>query len=325
MIEILLDKKQGTIWDLGEVVTNITWSTKRAGGPASLEFTLVNSGIYQIRSFTIDPGDIIRMRKGDQNVFSGFVFAIRENQEREIRIKAYDQVRYLLNKDTYVFKNATTGDVIRQIASDFHLQVGQIDDTGYPIPTMVEDGQTLLDIIEKANILTLINTNRHYVFFDDFGQLSLRLIDDFLADVYIGDGSLLTGFDYERDIDKDTYNLVKLYRDNQESGRREVFIAKDSASIANWGLLQLYQSVDEQKNIAQINELLSQLMTLRNRERKSLKLTAIGDVRIRAGTYVPLVIEALGINQPMLVEEATHTFSGGEHTMSLTLKVIERR
>ncbi|SDJ76246.1 XkdQ/YqbQ family protein [Paenibacillus naphthalenovorans] len=322
MLEILLDNKDGNVWDLSEIVTDVTWTTTRVGRPASVDFTLIDSGIYQDRAFAINNGDIVRFRMGDVNAFYGYVFSIKTNQDAEISIKAYDQVRYLLNKDTYVIKNVTTGDVIRKIAADFNLKVGRIDDTGYRIPSMVEDGQTLLDDIEKANTLTMSATGRFFVFFDDFGELSLRDVTSFQAGFYIGDGSLMTGYDYGRDIDQDTYNKIKLYRDNKDTKKREVYIAQDSAYIARWGLLQLYESVDEEKNAAQINEMLTQLMQLKNREQKSLKIDAIGDIRVRAGMYVPIIIESLGINQPMMVDEVTHRFDGADHTMSLTLKVI---
>jgi hypothetical protein len=132
----------------------------------------------------------------------------------------------------------------------------------------------------------------------------------------------MTGFEYGRDIDQDTYNRIKLYRDNKETGKRELYVAQDSANIARWGVLQLYESVDEGLNAAQINELLTQLAKLKNREQKSLKIEAIGDIRVRAGMYVPIVIESLGINQPMMVDEVKHKFDGEDHTMDLTLKVI---
>lgn len=322
MLEIMLDNKNGNVWDLSEIAKDLTWTTTRVGRPASVDFTLIGSGIYQDRSFSVNNGDIVRVRMNQTNVFYGYVFSVKVNQDAEISVKAYDQVRYLLNKDTYVFKNATTGDVIRRIAGDFNLKVGRIDDTGYRIPSMVEDGQTLLDIIEKANTLTMSATGRFFVFFDDFGSLSYRDVTNFQAGFYVGDGSLMTGFEYGRDIDQDTYNRIKLYRDNKETGKRELYVAQDSANIARWGVLQLYESVDEGLNAAQINELLTQLAKLKNREQKSLKIEAIGDIRVRAGMYVPIVIESLGINQPMMVDEVKHKFDGEDHTMDLTLKVI---
>jgi hypothetical protein len=322
VLEIILDNKSGSMWDISSITSGLSWSTTRTGRPASIDFSIILNAIYQDSAFSIHNGDIVRVRKDGVNMFYGYVFSIQNNQDGEVSVKAYDQVRYLLSKATYEFKGKTAAEIIKQLATDFQLTTGRLDNPSYAIPAMSEDGQTLLDIIEKSVTLTLINTQRHYVFFDDFGELSLRLVDDFLMDFYIGDGSLLTGYSYGVDIDSDTYNRIKLYQDNKDTGRREEYGVEDSANIARWGLLQLYQSVDEKKNAAQINEMLAQLAQLKNRESRSLQLDAIGDIRIRAGVYVPVVIQSLGINQPMLVDEAKHSFNGDDHTMTLNLKVI---
>ncbi|MBB6632755.1 XkdQ/YqbQ family protein [Cohnella thailandensis] len=321
MLEVVVVNKNGRVWDVSTISGKLSWTTTRVGKPASIEFTMISSGVYQDPSFSIANGDVVRVRMNEVNVFYGYVFKLKQNQDGEISVTAYDQIRYLLNKDTYVFKDVETGDVIKQIAADFKLKVGTIDSTGYRIPSLVRDGQTLIDIIEEANTKTISNAGQFFVFFDDFGALSLRRVSQFLAGFYVGDGSLLTGFDYAEDIDSDTYNQIKLYKDNKETGKREIYQAQDSVNIAKWGVLQLYQSVDENMNAAQINQMLTQLASLKNREQRSLKLEAIGDISVRAGMYLPIMIQALGINQPMLVDEVKHSFDG-EHTMSITLKVI---
>ena len=322
MITIQLDNKDGNMWNLSEIVSGLSWSTTRTGRPASIEFSLLKNGFYQSDSFVIRNGDIVRVHKNGKGIFYGYVFSIGHNPDGEISVKAYDQVRYLLSKAYYIFKGQTATEIITQLAADFKLNTGKLDDSEIKIESMVEDGQTLLDIIEKAITLTLVSTQRYYVFFDDYGGLSLRLVDNTLTDFYIGDGSLMTGYDYSADIDSDTYNRIILYKENKETKRRKAHMVEDSANIAKWGVLQLYQSVDEKKNEAQIKDMLDQLAQLKNRESKSLKVDAIGDIRVRAGVYVPVVIDALGLNLPMLVDEAKHSFEGDDHTMSLTLKVI---
>lgn len=322
MITIQLDNKDGNMWDLSEIVSSLSWSTTRTGRPASIEFSLLRNGFYQSDSFAIRNGDIVRVYKDGKGIFYGYIFSIGHNPDGEISVKAYDQVRYLLSKAYYIFKGQTATEIITQLAADFKLNTGKLDDSEFKIESMVEDGQTLLDIIEKAITLTLISTQRYYVFFDDYGGLSLRLVDNLKTDFYIGDGSLMTGYDYSADIDSDTYNRIILYKENKETKRRKAHMVEDSANIAKWGVLQLYQSVDEKKNEAQIKDMLDQLAQLKNRESKSLKVDAIGDIRVRAGVYVPVVIDALGLNLPMLVDEAKHSFEGDDHTMSLTLKVI---
>jgi hypothetical protein len=322
LLEILLDDKQGNVWDISSIVSEFTWKTSRIGKPGSVTFTLLKNGMFQDTSFHYNNGDIIRCRDNGQNVFFGYVFSVEESQDEDVKSLCYDQIRYLMASDTYVFTNVTASQVLQRIANDFNLKLGQIDDTGYRIPAMAEDGQKLLDIICKALTLTLNATGKNYFLFDDFGVLSLRDSNAMTLDFMLGDNSLMTGFDVKRSIDDDTYNRIKLYQDNKATGKREVYITQDSANIAKWGTLQLYQSVDENWNAGQINELLNQLAKLKNRESKTLKMDAIGDIRVRAGVRIHILIQEYGVDQALLVDECSHKFDGDEHTMSLELKVI---
>ncbi|WP_129600481.1 XkdQ/YqbQ family protein [Anaerophilus nitritogenes] len=322
MLEILLDNKNGNVWDISEIVTDISYKTYRIGKPSSLSFTLIKGAIYQDASFSYNNGDIIRMKYENQNVFYGYIFTIDGGKDENVKITCYDQIRYLLAKDTYVFSNTTATNIIKKIANDFSLNVGVMENTGYVIPKMVEDGQKLLDIIDKALTLTLVNSNKNYVFYDDFGLLTIKNVENMLIDFYIGDDSLMYDYKSTKSIDQDTYNKIKLYKDDKKAGKREVYLAQDSSNISKWGVLQLYEKVDEKMNQAQINQMLNQMLKIKNKESKTLRLDCIGDIRIRAGNYVPIVIEEYEINQPFIIDQCTHKINGSEHTMSIDLKVI---
>lgn len=320
-LEVLIDNINGKLWDISEIVSDLEWQTTRIGKAGSLSFTLVDGGLYEDKSFTVKNGDIVRVRLDKTNVFYGYVFELGFGREEDIEIKAYDQIRYLMADDTYVFAGKTATEIIRKIATDNGLKVGSLADTKYKIPTLMADGQKLLDTMCKALDLTLINGSGTFYLFDDFGSLALRNVNQPLPDFYIGDESLMTDYDYTQSIDSDTYNRIKIVQDNKKTKKRDVYIAQDSASIARWGRLQLYQQAEEGLNAAQIKQVLDTLILLKNRESKSLRLEALGDIRVRAGSYVRIHIERLGLDVPMLVDECSHKFSG-DHTMSLTLKVI---
>ncbi|MHB8075108.1 XkdQ/YqbQ family protein [Desulfosporosinus fructosivorans] len=319
MLKILIDNKDGNVWDISMLVADVSWKTSRIGKAGSLDFTLIKNALGQDKKFKYSNGDIVRVQRAEdgENVFYGYIFSIDGGRDEAVKISCYDQIRYLMANKTYILSNVTASEVIRKIAADFNLKLGQIDDTGYRIPVMSEDNQKLLDIICKALDLTLINSGKNYVFFDDFGSLSVRNIEDSLQDFFIGDGSFMTDYAQKTSIDSDTYNKINLYQDKKECGD---FI--DSANTAKWGILQLCQSVDGNLNRAQINEMLKNLVILKNRESKTLKIEAIGHLWVRAGRYVRIRIEEYGINQPFLVDECTHNFEGTNHTMSLELKVI---
>lgn len=316
-LEIMTDDKKGNVFDVSDLITEATWKTSRIGKPGSFEFTILQASNYMINN-----GDIVRAKVDGKPLFYGYVFAVGRSQEGIIKVKAYDQIRYLSASDTYVIKNMTAAELVKKIAGDFGLKCGNIVDTKYKIPAMVEDNQKLIDITCKAFDYTTINTGSIYNFYDDFGYLTVKNIKDMKLDIIIGDDSLMTDFSFEKSIDDDTYNRIKLVQDNKKTKKRDVYIAQDSANIAKWGRLQYYQKVDENQNAAQIKQLLDQLAKLKNRETKSLKLEALGDPSVRAGCYVPILIEELSINQLYLIDECSHKFSGDDHTISLELKVF---
>ncbi|MGI2295150.1 XkdQ/YqbQ family protein [Paenibacillus sp. GXUN7292] len=322
MIEIKLNNRDGTEWDISELVTSLSLKTAHIGKAGTLTLTFIKKALYQSSRFKYENGDVIRVRKDGVNLFYGYIFSISGGRDEIVSLTAYDQIRYLMNTDTYVFKNTTAADIVKRIANDFNLKLGKIADTKYQIPAMVEDGQKLLDIIDKAITLTFSNTGKDYCLYDDFGQLCLRDVDEQVTDIIVGEGSLMYDYSVSSSIDDDTYNKIKLYKDNKETGKREVYIAEDSINIMRWGLLQHYESIDEKMNPAQIEELLNNLAKLKNREQKSLKIEAIGDIRVRAGMRVRIHIPEYQVNQNLLVNECSHSIEGADHTMSLELKVI---
>ncbi|MER2061418.1 MAG: hypothetical protein ABS894_00655 [Aerococcus urinaeequi] len=321
-MEIILDNKNGKLWDLSQVISGASWKTVRIGAGATFEFTLVDRGIYQYKDFAINNGDIIRVNVDGVNVFLGYIFDISEGMDEAVKIKAYDQIRYLQANESFVFKNRTADFIIKKVASEFGLKVGDIPATGYVIPKMVQDNKKALDTVYMGLDLTLINSGRNFVFFDDFGKLSIRNIVDWKLDFVIGDNSLLTDYDYKRSIDDETYNKIKIVQNNKKTGKRDVYIAQDSNNMVKWGTLQLYQVADEKMNAAQINKSLSELAKLHNRERKSLSVEARGDVRVRAGCSVPIFIDRIGLKVYFVVDEVTHSWSGADHKMKLKLVVI---
>ncbi|MDR6883798.1 hypothetical protein [Bacillus sp. 3255] len=327
MLQVIIDNKDGNMWDLP--VSDLTFKTNRVGKAASVEFTFIDGGVYQDIVFQCNTGDVVRVTLDDKPVFYGYVFTVDSGRDEAVKVTAYDQVRYLMGSDTYVFKNTSATDIIKKIASDTGLKCGTLADTSYKIPRTVEDGSKLLDIIVNALSDTTRSTGHSYVFFDNFGELTLTDIKDWKIDLSIGDLSLAYDYKLSRSIDSDTYNRIKIVQDikSDEKGQtskvigRNVYIEQDSETIAKWGRLQLYQKVDDKLNAAQVDEIKKTLLELKNRETRTFSLEAIGDIRVRAGCSVSINIADLSINNYFLVDECTHKFEGNDHKMTLELKV----
>jgi len=320
--QLLVDDKKGNVFELS--ATSLTWKTQRTGRAGSLEFTFLGGDKFSVQSdFELSCGDMIRLEVNGDVIFYGYLFSVESNDGETFSATAYDQLRYLMYNDTYVFVGKTATEIIKQIAGDFKITLGPVTDTKYAIPKLSFDNEKLLDMITEALSETTYNMKKTYVLYDDAGKLTLSNIEDMRLSIALGDYSMLSGYTYKESIDDDTYNRIKLVRDNKESGGRDVYIYQDSANIAKWGVLQYFEIVDEGYNAAMVSARGETLAGLKNRLGKSFKLSSMGDVSCRAGKAVYIEISDLSVKQFFLIEDATHRFEGNDYTMDLTLKVVD--
>lgn len=303
---------------------SITLATQRRGSPAKLTFKIVRD-IVTGKSASFFEGNNVKLIVNNVNMFSGYIFSKSRTKDQIITVTAYDQTRYLKNKDTYNITGKTATEVIQAIADDFKLKVGTLSDTEYRIDNRIEDNQPLWDIILNALDLTTINTDKVYVFYDDFGLLTLKNIDEmFIKDILISDMNTLINFNFQTDIDSDTYNQIKLYRDPKEEDTnrgRKVFKVMDSLNQLKWGVLQYSESISDAYSEEKIIDIANRLLKLKNRVKKTLSVEDIGDLRVRAGCSLPVVLKDIGesLEKNLIVESCTHTFKNNEHTMKLEL------
>ena len=87
-----------------------------------------------------------------------------------------------------------------------------------------------------------------------------------------------------------------------------------------WGVLQNYESVDEEMNEAQIKERGGQMLELYNRPKKTFEVKALLDLSVRAGRALYIGIEKVGVSSFFIVEEASSDLLKEE--MTLKLKVV---
>ncbi len=292
----------------------ITWETARKGVPGKLEFSVVKDKVLSFQE-----GNAVRMQLDDKDVFFGYVFTKKRNKDGTIKVTAYDQLRYLKNKDTYYYENLTAGRLVKKIAEDFFLKTGVVENTAYVIKSRIEDNKTLFDIIQTALDLTLQNTKKMYVLYDDFGKLTLRSIEELKLPLLI-DRNVAEDFDYTSSIDGETYNKIKLSYNNEKANTRDIYMVEDSNRMEAWGVLQYYESIDENANGKAKAEA---LLSLYNQKTRNLSVSgAIGDIRVRGGSIiaVDLVLGDINLKSYMMVESVRHTFSSNRHTMDLTLR-----
>lgn len=318
--ELLIASDSGDKLYAPVIEQGIEWTTERRSTPGKLTFKVVKDDII-----SFSEGAAVRLKVDGKPVFFGFAFKKSRDKEPIISVTAYDQLRYLKNKDTYIYENKTAAQFIKMLAADYLLKVGTVEDTGFVIPSRIEENTTLFDMIENALDLTLQNSKEMFVLYDDFGKLTLKNI----SSMYVAEqGKFLmideaTGenFEYSSSIDDSTYNKIKLTYDNEETGKREIYIAQDSKNINKWGILQ-YPDMELSKG-ENGQAKADALLKLYNRKTRNLKIkNALGDTRVRAGSLVLINLDLgdMKVKNFMLVERVTHKFNQDEHFMDLTLK-----
>lgn len=319
MIELLIANETGSQIYQPAVEEGIEWTTQRSGTPGKLTFKVLKDDIMDFTE-----GSAVRLKDGDDKIFYGFIFTQSRQKDQIITITAYDQLRYLQNKDTKIYEGKTATQFIRMLGADYTLNIGIMENTGYVITSRVEENTSLFDMIGNALDLTLANTGKMFILYDDFGKLTLKSLDNMR--VGSGDTFLMIDeesgedFEYKSSIDSDTYNKIKLTYDNEDTGTREIYIAQSGANINKWGMLQYFDTLQKGEN-GQAKA--DALLKLYNKKIRNLKLTNVfGDNRVRAGSLivVNLSLGDVTVKNFMLVEKCTHTYKESEHWMDLTLR-----
>lgn len=308
----LMINHNGTIYE-PPVLDDFTLSLERKGTPGKLTFTL-------LRNQEVDfvEGDAVRFRISRTWIFYGWIFEKTMDADGNIKCTCYDQIRYLKNKDTYIYENKTASELIKMIAKDFNLKCGYIENTKYKIAQKIEEDKSLIDIILNALDETLAMTGKLYVLYDNFGKLTLKNIEDLAFDLVL-DTSTFEDYSYKTSIDDEVYNQIKLAYPNKETGEYDIYMTKDSKNIQQWGVLQYYEKIEDPTyGVAMAEELLK----LYNKTKRSITIKdAFGDVRVRAGTRVIVNVD-LGdykLKSFMVVESMKHKYKNGRYTMDLTL------
>lgn len=324
---VTLFHKQNGKYYIPAVLDGAKWELHRKGAPGKFTFKVVRDDVLQM-----DYGDIIDVTWNGVQFFHGFIFEKSRNKDQQWNVLAYDQMRYLLNKDTFSYIGKKASEVIKELAEDYELCTGDLIDTSFVIEKRREANATILDMCQNALDLTMIHTNKLYVMYDDCGKLVLKDIEAMQSNLYI-DADTAQDYSYTGTIDKGTYNLVKLDVDEGDDGHKTYYAPATAAEYAKsetrkqWGVLQYYESINAKSQNPQ--DLAARYLEHFNRVGRTLTIKgAAGDLSIRGGSmlWININLGEPGSGQDgsqakqIIVDHVTHTFSNSEHTMDLDVR-----
>lgn len=288
---------------------------RQANAAAVLDFCVVKNGELNF----LEGAPVCLLAEG-RPVFKGRVFAKRRSQPELIKVRAYDQLRFLQNRDCCAFRDFTPGDLLRRICGELGLALGEVADCGLRLAAMSFDNRRYLDMLAAVLQEVYRVKGRRYFVFDEAGRICLRSCWDMQVNILLTE-ACIGGFEYATSVDEGVYNRVKVIYEDKRKGERRQFVAEDGGRLADWGPLQLVsKSADaKEQTYARAQELLKRY---RGRHESLQLLNVPGDLRVRGGSLVGVRLN-LGeqlVDCWALVKRVEHRFVGGNVLMDLLLE-----
>lgn len=307
-------KKDGSEKNITNVVGSTTWGGSIEQAAREATITVLNapndSNITKLK-LNIAPGDILKLYEGDTLIFYGEVQTSEKRDEiGTVSYKARDLLDHLLRiNHKQKFKNKTAEAITKELCKKYGITTGSIVATKKVIKKLIIDDSSLYDIIMTAYTKASKSTGKKYMAYMSGKKLCVKAKGATVSNYELDEYKNLSEASYEETIEN-MVDQVKIYNDKG----KQVGAVKNAAHIKRYGI---YQSVYTKEK--GVNAQTAAKNMLNGIEKKVNVSTIDGNIKCISGNAVKVTDTATGLKGIFWIQNDSHTWEGGRHTMNLEL------
>lgn len=312
------EKKKKTVGSdkyITDYVSRVTWGGSDTQVCRTAQLEVVNNPFDKKMQINIKLGDLIYLYEGSDNIFQGIVTArSRTDEAGTVSYTVKDFMFYLLKSSgTYVFKKKKAESIAKIVCNDLQIQTGKLFQTNVSTGNqLIFDAEKYYNIILKSYNQAAKKMSAKYppVFMPVMAGRKLSVIaKGQFSGITLKMNSDITSSRYEENLEN-MVNQVLIYKDSGET----VKIVSNKSWVKKYGILQ--EAYKEEKDVNSTNAA-KQLLT--GIEKKA-SVEAIGNIACKAGYSVKIKDAVTQLCGKFYIENDSHTWENGIHTMSLELK-----
>lgn len=309
--------RDGKTYDISELVESIKWKGRKGSAARSVSISLLDSKNVKSRIDVTKGHQLIFGYKGEE-LFRGMIMSQQQSESFKMPITAYDNGIYLANnKDTFVYENKTVHDIFIDVCKRFGIKYSSVAKTSYKIPELTKSKTTAWDAILDAVSQDFKTTGTKYYVNSSKGGLSLVKRRENILQWVLETGVNIISYTYKKSIE-DIKTRLKILSDEDK-----IYAVKKNTELEKKiGIFQDIEKKDDDLSEAKLQEHIKETLKEISTPEISLRVEALGIPEVVSGVGVYVIIDELGIKRTFYVDEDTHTFKSGSHTMNLTLNSV---
>ncbi|ROR28361.1 hypothetical protein EDD66_105303 [Mobilisporobacter senegalensis] len=305
-------QSDGSVNDITDFVSTINWGGSAGQASRTLDISVLNSPFDKnISDPNINLGDRIRLYYDDSRLLIDIMVYNRErnNETGTITYSGYDDLNHLLRSNgSYNFKNVTPEMITKKICNELKIETGTIAATNVNIKSMLIDSSSYYDIILKAYTKAHKMNGKKYMPIMSGRKLYVIEKGEIIKDFILSDEVNILSSSYTESLDS-MVNQIKIYDDKG----KQIGEVKNDDWVKQFGIFQdIYTKEDGENGTKAAKNMLVGID-------KTASLQAIGNISCISGFGIAIYDSLTGLKGTFWIEQDSHSFENGNHTMNLDL------